>query len=243
MLPKAAKTSLPVLRQIICSGYVFSFQLPRPFVNYLGCGFNYSFLKTAHQACCKKADLTSQDLAECMATTKGPSAHECRTRTTTGETYPESVQDNRWSPSSTFNHMTSYYRDGAVRARWEKSLETIAYLHSLNSSYGNRTRRYSSGAGVFDEGPEGVLKSSSTIVWGMEDVALEPHLCLDGISDYLVSDSQVVKLPRSGHTTAMEGQSRDVLEGVIRWSVKGEKEDVGGVVRRCYPDAVVSVRR
>lgn len=239
-LVKAIKTLKPVFRQLLLSGYIFAMQLPMPLVHYLGYGGNHSFLKAAHKRSCgENGHFTAKDAAECMASTLGPSAEECKTQTANGEEYPDSVKRDRSFTS--FEQMASYYRDGAVLARWQKSIETIAHLHSLTR--GTELRRTSSGAGLFDDGPEGVLKANSTIIWGKEDVALEQHLCLDGISDYLVYNSQVVVLPRSGHFTPTEPESSLALEKAVEWAVKGEKEDLGSVMRACYPNATVTVRK
>lgn len=88
-----------------------------------------------------------------------------------------------------------------------------------------------------------MLKASSTILWGRNDVALHPQLCLDGISDYLVSGSQVIELPRSGHFTPIERESRLALEKAVEWAAKGEREDIGAVISACYSNSVVTVRK
>lgn len=238
-LIKAIVTLKPVLRQLVLSGYVFVLQLPIWFVRYLGSGGNYSFLKGVHKRANGNGEYSVRDAAESMASTLGPSAEECKTKTTSGEGYPTSVTKDR--VLGNFEHMASYYRHGTAIGRWQKSIETIAALHSINR--GSELRRMSSGAGLFDDGPQGVLKANATILWGQKDLALEPHLCLDGISDYLVYNSQVIMLPRSGHFTPIERESRAALEKAVEWAIKGEKEDIGAVIRACYPEAAVTVRK
>lgn len=238
-LLKALIALKPVLRQILLSGYIFIMRLPLIFVQYLFTSRNRAFLRMVHRRAYNTSGFSDRDAADSMASTLGPSRQECKTKTASGEEYPISVRVER----STYNihHMASYYRQGAATARWQKSVETIANLHTI--SQGNEMRRASSGAGMFDEGPSGVLKASSTIIWGKNDVALEPQLCLDGISDYLVSRSQVVELSRSGHFTPIERESREALEKATEWAVKGEREDIGAVVSACYDRAVVTVRK
>jgi pimeloyl-ACP methyl ester carboxylesterase len=87
------------------------------------------------------------------------------------------------------------------------------------------------------------MKASSTVLWGKLDIALEPTICLDGMADYLVGDSQIVLLPRSGHFTPIEVESRAALKSAVEWAVQGEKEDIGVAVQRTYEDARVIVRR
>ncbi|KAL3461528.1 hypothetical protein BJX64DRAFT_277835 [Aspergillus heterothallicus] len=233
LLANAAKTLYPILRQMNASGYIFIFQLPQLFVEYLGHGGNASFLKLIHVMSWGKEEFSPYDAAECMASSIGPSTHEGDTRTTEGEGYAESTVKRGGLVN--FFHMCRYYRDGTSRSRWNKSIETIASLHSIAQETG--IRHTSSGAGVFNDGPEGALKARATIVWGRKDSALIPELCLDGISDYLGHDSQVIDLPRSAHFTPLEPESRAALSAVIEWAVNGEKEDLGAVIGSCYPEA------
>jgi pimeloyl-ACP methyl ester carboxylesterase len=222
------------------SGYVFAFQLPPIFVNYLGTGGNNSFLKLAHVVSYKEQEYTPTDAAECMASTVGPSIHEGETRTADGDGYAVSAVKRR--AFSNFFDQCSYYRDGAAISRWNKSLETIASLHSIAEEE-TTIHRTNSGAGIFDDGPEGALKARTTIVWGKKDHALTPKLCLDGMSDYLSSGSQFIELPESRHFTPLERESRLVLTKVVEWAVKGEQEDVGAAIKTCYPTATVTISK
>ncbi|KAA8644685.1 hypothetical protein EYZ11_013000 [Aspergillus tanneri] len=236
---KVLKSLKPVARQLGLSGYVFAMNLPMSFVRYLGTGGNFSFLKIVHKDSYGKREFTPRDAAECMASTLGPSFEELKTQTPNGQKYPDSVSKER--TLSNFQHMASYYRDGLAVERWHKSVETITDLHNIQSE--KELRRASSGAGLFDDGPKGVMKACSTTVWGKADIALDPQLCLAGISDYLVQNSQVVELPRSGHFTPLEEESFVALEKTVEWAVRGEKEDIGAVIQACYPGAMVTVRK
>ncbi|KAL3495431.1 hypothetical protein BJX62DRAFT_222637 [Aspergillus germanicus] len=233
LLFNAAKTLRPIFQQMHASGYIFAFQLPQLFVEYLGSGGNTSFLKLIHKMSWDNQEFTITDAAECMASSIGPSAHEVETRTADGEGYAESTVKRGGLVD--FFHMCRYYRDGTSRSRWNKSIETIASLHSIAQETG--IRRASSGAGVFDDGPEGALKARTTIIWGKKDLALTPQLCLDGISDYLSTGSQVIDLPRSAHFTPLERESGVALSAAVEWAVKGEQEDIGAVIEACYPRA------
>ncbi|KAL2826856.1 Alpha/Beta hydrolase protein [Aspergillus cavernicola] len=239
LLVNAAKTLMPILDQMKSSGYVFSFQLPRGFVEYLGTGGNRAFLKLCHKVSYGSQEFTPTDAAECMASTLGPSVHEGENRTTNGEGYAESVVRKR--ALSNFFEMCSYYRDGTAFSRWNKSVETITALHNITQEHGPRDA--GSGAGIFNDGPKGSLKASATILWGKKDNALTVPLCLDGIADYLGQDSQVIELPGSGHFTPLERGSRIALSKAVEWAVKGEREDIGAVMEACYPKATVIVRK
>lgn len=238
-LIKAVKSLKPVLQQVKLSGYIFVMWLPLTFVRYLGTGGNRSFLRMVHKASFGKDGFSEAAANESMASTIGPSQDECRTQTASGEEYPMSVKTER--SVSNFEHTANYYRHGAASTRWQKSVETVASLHSI--SQGNELRRASSGSGMFDNGPVGALKAPSTIIWAKKDLALQPQLCLDGISDFLASRSQVIELPRSGHFSPVEHESRLALEKAAEWAAKGEREDIGTIILASYPKSTVTVRK
>ncbi|KAF9895383.1 hypothetical protein FE257_000288 [Aspergillus nanangensis] len=234
---KAIKALAPVIRQVVLSGYIFVMQLPLAYVRYLGSGGNFFFLKTIHKGSYGHTPYSAQDAAECMASSIGPSAEECRTQTEQGDEYPLAL--TKYRSIANFEHMARYYREGLASATWHKSVQTIADLHSISSGMG--LGRVASGAGLFNNGPKGALKAWATVLWGKNDLALHPQLCLDGMSDYLVANSQVIELTHSGHFTPLEWDSAVALEKTIEWAVGNEKEDVGDVVQECYPDAIVKV--
>lgn len=236
---QAMRTLKPVLRQLGLSGYIFVMQLPLVFVRYLGAGGNFFFLKIAHKSSFQQTPFSDRDAAECMASSIGPSPEECKTQTAEGDTYADTITKVR--SLANFEYMARYYRDGLALARWHKSVQSIADLHSISG--GKELHRAGSGAGLFDDGPKGALKAPATILWGKHDLALDPQLCLDGISDYLVANSQVIELPLSGHFTPLEQESSVALEQTVGWAIHGEKEDIGTVVQACYPTAFVKVRK
>ena len=235
------RTLKPLLHQLVLSSYIFAFQLPAAMINYAFYARDFSILKSVHREEYGGSRYsTSAEAADCLASSVGPSGRECKTSTRTGEDYPPAVYSNRFSR---FADRTAYYRDGPTSvSRWEKSLETIAGLYRLR--HGSEFRRTSSGAGLFDEGPKGFLRASSTIVWGKRDFALHAAICLDGIADYLVDNSQVVLLNQSGHFTPLDHEGQKVLTAIAIWSVKEDDkiEDIRSVVE-CYPGAVVSVSK
>jgi pimeloyl-ACP methyl ester carboxylesterase len=238
-LLQAVRTLKPLFRQLCLSGYIFAMQLPAPLVHFFLVGGNNSLMKAVHKGSHGKAKLTPGDAAESMASSMGPSLAESKTQTPNGDSYPRTIKYSR--EFANVMNMAGYYRDGAGLSRWNKSLETVTALHRLAA--GNELRRTSSGTGLFDEAAPGVMKASSTVLWGKLDIALEPTICLDGMADYLVGDSQIVLLPRSGHFTPIEVESRAALKSAVEWAVQGEKEDIGVAVQRTYEDARVIVRR
>ncbi|KAL6233437.1 hypothetical protein BDW75DRAFT_232013 [Aspergillus navahoensis] len=228
----AAKSLKPVFSQLWRSGYIFAFQLPPLLIAYVGSGANQATLKYTHKMSYGKQSYTPIDAADCMASTLGPSNHEGKTQTADGEGYADSAVTR--PAISNFVEMCSYYREGTAIAPWEKSIKTINTLESISQE--NGTRRTVSNAGEFD-GASSALKANATVVWGQKDHALTRELCLDGISDYLPRNSQVVELPDSAHWTPLEREGRIALAKVVEWAVKGEREDIGAVIGACYPKA------
>jgi pimeloyl-ACP methyl ester carboxylesterase len=235
---QALHTLAPLGRQIFLSGYIFAMQMPVPIVLHFLKGGNYSLLRGVHLRA-SGGIITPYDAAEGMASSMGPSVAEFKSKTASGDTYPATLENER--AFAHVMHMAGYYRDHASVARWEKSIETIASLHSISG--GTKLRRSSSGAGLFDEGPAGAFQASSTIFWGQQDIALDQRICLDGMADFLVNDSQIVLLPRTGHWTPVEPESRAALIKAVEWAAHGEQGDVGAVIQKSYPGAKVTARR
>jgi hypothetical protein len=237
-LVRALLTLKPLFRQLLMSGYIFAFKLPLAFVRVLGTGGNYSFLKAVHESAgTVGTEFTVRDAAESMASTLGPGPVEYTTKTERGEEYPECVQQRA---ADNFVDITSYYRDGTAISPWHKSVDTVASLYGLG---GGHIQRTSSGTGIFDDGPEGALRANATVLWGQQDMALNEHMVLEGIADYLVHGSQVIVLPKSGHFTPMETGGVAALEKAVEWAIKGEKGDVLSAIKSVYPGAAMTVRK
>jgi pimeloyl-ACP methyl ester carboxylesterase len=221
------------------SGYVFAMQLPPTLVTYFLTGGNYSLMAGIHKGSHGRGEFTPSDEGTSMASSMGPSLAESKTQTANGDSYPTTIKYTH--DFANILNMAGYYRDGASISRWRKSPQTVANLHSISG--GPELRRANSGAGLLDEGTPGALQASSTVFWGKQDIALNPQICLDGMADYLVADSQVVMLTESGHFTPIEQESRVALVKAVEWAVNGEKGDIGSVVQECYPSAKVIARR
>ena len=246
-LGKTLHTLGPLAFQTVLFGYQFAFHLPAVMVKYLGTGGNFSFLRGAHKAAHGERPVDYQ-MKRDLAATLGPGISECQphsTSVTNGATeyYGETVLARAKSPSEAFWHMTSYYRDGCGLAPWTKSLETIADLYALDCEASSSTsparRRSSSSAssGIFNNGVKGAMHAPATIIWGEKDQACSKAICLDGIGDYLAKDSEVTLLPRSGHWTPVEAESRGALARVIGlYATSGDKRPVSSVTK--YVDEV-----
>lgn len=116
------------------------------------------------------------------------------------------------------------YREGLFRGPWEKSIETVVALSEIPTD----AKRGSggSGAGLFDDGPKGALKAPATFVYGADDPAFERRLALDGITDYLAKDSQVVVLQDSGHWLPLEKLGSETIEEVVVWAMSDKQGEL-----------------
>ena len=257
-LTKAFNTTRPLLFQLLLFGYIAAFQLPDFLVKYLGTAGNYAFLRGAHVAA-HGQDKSGYILADSMACTTGPGVMECKTETMEKEHYGRSVLHRAQNPGTAFLQQIAYYRDGASVRKWNKSIHTVAALHNIetdnenryakSASFGAQLRKHrspSSSSPLFETTYKGALKAPATIMWGQQDQACTQKICLEGVGDYLAQDSQVMLLPRSGHWTTVEKESRKALQALIEWLVDGgeeAEEDVEMVLRRSYPGCKVLIRK
>jgi pimeloyl-ACP methyl ester carboxylesterase len=235
LLKRAFENIEPVYSQIRRSMYIFVFNLPQPLANYLGTMGDRWFVKLLHELATgirPRRKLTTQvsgdQAADFAISSTNPGISETAEQAG-AESYPSAVRrrviDGGWSEK------IRLYREGLFRHPWEKSLETIVTLSELDS--GRRSRRlYSSGAGLFEDGPPGSLKTASTIIFGRNDPAFELHLCVDGISEYLAKYSQVVVVDKAGHWLPYEEDGRKILEKAIIWALENNrgtlKQSLGG---------------
>jgi pimeloyl-ACP methyl ester carboxylesterase len=243
-------------------GYIWTFHLPVSMVKFLGTGGNLAFIRGVHTAQQDPKDVKLY-VAESLACTLGPSELEFVTQDEgtlsfhrmPKISYTASVLERGKDPAASFWEQTSYYRHGVAHKPWKKSLETIAELYSLgaaaseSSSPARRRSSSSASSALLNSTLKGVLNAPATVLWGMEDVAMTREVCLDGLGDYLAKDSEVVLLPRSGHWTPLEPDSRAALAKVIGMYAGGIEGEFAGsasvtkVVSEVYTGAVQYVKK
>ncbi|KAJ6102176.1 hypothetical protein N7486_004603 [Penicillium sp. IBT 16267x] len=222
-LRQAWQTLAPLRYQLKMSGYIFVMQLPVPFTQFFLTGGNHAFMKLIHIGSHGSAKPTPQDLANSMASSMGPSLKESKTQTADGETYPTTIRFD--SKFANVMNLAGYYRDGAAVSDWKKSLETVVALDKLAD-------------GKESQGVKGALKARSTIFWGKKDLALHTAICLDGMSDFIPKDSQVILLPNSGHFTPIELESRVALTKAVQWAIDGEQGDIGAALDKSSVEVI-----
>jgi pimeloyl-ACP methyl ester carboxylesterase len=256
-LSKSFKTLKPLLWQMLLFGYQFAFHLPPYFAILLGMGGNQAFLRGANQAA-YGAHKSDYKIMESLAVSMGPSEAECNSGSQSGmngappKSYGASVLDRAKSPKLAWFQMTRYYTDGAGSKPWCKSLETIADLYALESeasaspSPARRRSSTSTSSSIFPDVYKGALRAPTTILWGEKDQACTKRVCLEGIGDYLAKDSEVILLPRSGHWTPVEPESRAALARIIGFYASGKGEKEGSVVKyanEVYEGATLMVKK
>ncbi|RVX71153.1 hypothetical protein B0A52_03519 [Exophiala mesophila] len=256
-LSKAYNTIKPLLVQVYMMGYIFIFNLSTLYVNFLGIGGNYAFMRSVTMSA---YDLKSPEWSfpECLATSFGPGKEELDTAipstssTSPGETYGASVIARAKSHGQAFWNMTGYYRHGVSSRPWTKSLETIADLYALESSAsessspGSRRRASISNGALFAVPHKGALKAPTYVLWGEKDQACSREICLNGLGDYLAKDSEVTILPRTSHWTPIQKESRAVLARVIGLFARSNSTPLPNMtaeVHKIYPDATLYVKK
>jgi hypothetical protein len=244
--------------QLLLFAYQFVFHLPFALVTWLGVGGNFAFLRGAHKISHGKSS-ANYNMADSLAVTFGPSEPECKPMSHSGmngaisEGYGNTVAKRAKSEKAVFWSMTRYYTDGLASKPWTKSLETIAELYALDSeasessSPARRRSSSSNSSALFPTIYKGALQAPTTVLWGEMDQACTRGVCIDGIGDYLARDSEVILLPRSGHWTPVEAESRAALASVIGLYAKASTQDsipsVLKHVTEVYEGATIMVRK
>lgn len=224
-------------------------------VRYLGVGGNMSFVRgITRRQHGESAD--EYNPHESLAGLLGPGASECKSElkpdiNSRPETYGASVLKRAKDASEAFIQQTAYYRNGLAVDPWDKSLEAITDLYNIEAAMSgsdsmHRRRSSSASSTLFTEHFKGSLRTPTTILWGEKDLALSRAICLDGISDYLAKGSEVILLPRSGHWTAVEKESRVLLARTIE-SLVGKNQSspihLFQTVKSSYTDCRLLVHR
>ncbi|KAI5291858.1 hypothetical protein KEM54_004703 [Ascosphaera aggregata] len=224
---EAKEAARPVLRQLMMSHYVVLFQSPFGLLRIFSTIGNYAWIRLCHRYVSgQPATISTSELQEFMAATLGPDSKVKEIATEKNAKYSASVSQR--SNDFVLKHPMRYYREGAFTRAWQKSRELKASLGQLGSSV--------------DAVPS-VVNARTTVIWGMNDIALSTSICLKNLDKYLAPDSHIVELPRSGHGIPVEPESRVALTKTIEWVIGGEEDDIRKVIASVYPDARITARR
>lgn len=155
----------------------------------------------------------------------GPSVEECRRTALPGEEEVHAYGTGVKARSGTGGWATKIrlYRERLIDGPWKKSLGAVDRLERLEA--GRTQGPDVTVSGLLNTGPAGAMVKPATVVWGMDDLALDARICLDGMGDYMVGEkSQVVQLHGVGHWTPVNDGGREVLVEVIAWAL-GDRTD------------------
>ncbi len=172
-----------------------------PFISAARLSFVVRFLL---RACHKMADagLTHpRGPARSMAASLGPGVAQCKDYQSNA-TYSASVLARAMSqPDGIWDERIRLYKERLMTARW-------------NPAYA-RDRA--------EARDEGCIRCSTTVIFGIEDQALDPRLMVDGIDAYVRPESgfkgHVVKLSGVGHWSPLHSDCVQVLNEVLVWQV------------------------
>ncbi|KAF2770377.1 alpha/beta-hydrolase [Teratosphaeria nubilosa] len=226
----------PLLKQLLLSSYIFLFNLPlfglSKWFPWLTAHLLRIIHRQGHNRLTTAATLarptTHQGaapgptsappaslLARSRALTFGPSLVE------TAGYGPDIAKRARRNPPGDWDQRIRLYREGASTASWE--LDSELQNHGIKPADW-RKRGYKFTCPV-------------TVIFGLQDLALSPRICLDGMERYFPTsedvrgvqrgESHIVRLKGCGHWSGLEPVGEKVLEETLRWLLdQGEVERV-----------------
>lgn len=223
-LMKAWRTARPSLIQMFLrSSYIWAYDLPMPFIRPLGTAGNMWFLRLIARAANGQTDNgESESVIKSLAEILGPN-----TSAANSGSYHNSVGSRAANPNGRFFESIKLYRDGLASGLWEQSSEikdARALLKNTSSSLGNRKADT-----LTSSRPPGALEVPLTMLWCLGDVALDYHICVDGIEDYMYEDSIAVKFKgnkgrKIGHWVPVTAS--DELTRAVQWVANGKQGDL-----------------
>ncbi|EMC95938.1 hypothetical protein BAUCODRAFT_148789 [Baudoinia panamericana UAMH 10762] len=235
----AWRESGPWLSQLLKSSYIFMFNLPMgllakwPFIRrVIDHELRWIWLN-GHNAnpespVPSKASNWVQELAISQASCYGPSVDECATHDAEGLSYGPSVLARAsCKPPGDWLQRIRLYREGLASRQWVFAEK----LKQFEAPSRRNSQRF---------------RCAVTVIFGLQDIALDPRIVLDGISGYFTSSdvlgkthemyrtgevsisrstsSHVLSLMHCGHWSLLEDTGTNTLEGVLAWAVSGTAE-------------------
>ncbi|KAI7312102.1 hypothetical protein KC315_g12106 [Hortaea werneckii] len=215
-LQKGWQELQPVKNQLMKSSYIFMFNLPYP-LQLLSTALDFLV-----NYCHRQIAPTKRRLHVISAASNGPSEAEATSRNPEGQTYgPSVLYRAKADPPGDWLQRIRIYREGLATRSWKPSEAVLPYIPTEEEASKSQTKA-------------GKLRYPMTIVFGLDDLAFDIRIALDGIEDFFVSQdegggrrSHVVRLKGQGHWFFTQPQGAVVLERVLFALL--EKSDVGGL--------------
>lgn len=128
----------------------------------------------------------------------GPSSLECALPNTDSRRYgPSVLARSKTNPPGDWDQRVRLYEDGLLRDQWTPSF---------------------SGYRATGGQPKG-FRCPVKVIFGMQDVALDPRVVIDGIEKYFqenaAGEDQIVRLPGCGHWSVLEEEGVKALDGAL----------------------------
>ncbi|KAK4985178.1 hypothetical protein LTR50_006123 [Elasticomyces elasticus] len=213
-LRQGANALRPVVAQILKSNYAFIFNLPKTLTDWFGKMGNQFFLRSAHRLAARRSiHLPLPQAAQAMASSLGPSLENCVER---GD-YPNSVRQR--AKAGAWPERIRLYSEGLTTGTFDPPHHLRRYVSSVATS---RTTNESRLSDILEHER---LKAPCTVLFGLQDPALDSRICLDGVEDYMGPQSQVIRVPHCGHWLPIEPDGHLMVEAVCEWALDRETED------------------
>ena len=129
-----------------------------------------------------------------LAASYGPSPASCATQTRTGATYGSTVlHRSKQNPQGDWDERVRLYSEGLALGKWHPTFP------------GYQVPLWKSTAEQFSR--KGQFSYPVHVMFGMEDVALDPRIVLDGLEAWMLDAQDGMRKPQSGSEEGVEVQS------------------------------------
>ncbi|KXT11053.1 hypothetical protein AC579_1971 [Pseudocercospora musae] len=202
---EGAAELIPVLSQVSKSSYTYMLTLPLPLAKILP-RLTRCLIKLAHDLQYKQfADQSPQALAYRLAMSYGPSLEAASEPGATGRSYGKSVIERaRTWPPGDWDGRIRLYAEGLLREVWTQPFSGACKPQSAET----KTLHF---------------KCPVNIIFGLQDIALDPRIVVDGIEKYFVSNDamadptqeKIIRLPDCGHWSMIEEGGVRALDKVL----------------------------
>lgn len=181
-------------------------------------------LLTARRLTLSSSGPTPRDVAaQRLASAYGPSLAECSEFPKDGKCYgPTVLKRSQTKPPGDWDQRVLLYSQGLLRSPWTKSFPRFREYEPLSGP-------------PFDGRPRNAdatirpqkFNCLVNVVFGLQDIALDPRIVLDGIEECLLSESdeaatdaalkreRVVRLPTCGHWSLLEDAGIEALDRIL----------------------------
>ncbi|KAM0718826.1 hypothetical protein Q7P37_005898 [Cladosporium fusiforme] len=232
VLARRFKDALPPLQsvgsQLLLSNYIFMLSLRLPLAKWMP-WLATSLVKACNtNALQSSPQVTSMEYTKSLAASYGPSPTESATTAPNGTTYGPTVRLRaQTTPQGDWDHRVCIYSEGLALGKW--SPDYPEYQPPIWKSHPELARK-------------GSFSYPMHVVFGMQDIALEPRLVLEGLQAFMqVSDaderdlrisfehgimhetfgrSSITKLPLCGHWAMADVQGERALVSLLNVLIK-----------------------